>query len=239
MKRITIALSGFLFLSSCAELQGVINNYPSSEQTTGKTLSSLDISNGLKQALEFGIVSGVDVLSQKDGYYTNQLVKILLPQELREVDQVLRSIGLGSLADEGLKLLNRAAEQAVSEAKPIFISAVKNLTFADAASILAGNDDAATQYLKRHTTQQLVVAFSPKIKASLDQVGANDIWRQIINKYNSIPFVDAVNPDLTQYVTEQAINGLFIQIAQKERDIRTKISQRTTPLLQKVFSNQN
>lgn len=198
----------------------------------------MDISNGLKQALELGVSSGVDLLSQQNGYYSNNLVKILLPEQLQKVDKTLRSIGLSSLADEGLKLLNRAAENAVSEAKPIFVSAIKNLTFADATAILMGNQNAATEYLKKQTTTQLIGAFSPKIKASLDQVGANDVWTQIITKYNSLPLVTPVNTDLTGYVTEKAINGLFIQIAQKELDIRQNISARTTPLLQKVFAKQ-
>lgn len=235
MRKITIVLCVSFILGGCAELQNVVNNFPT---TNSENVSTLDISNGLKQALELGVSSGVDLLSQQNGYYSNNLVKILLPEQLQKVDKTLRSIGLSSLADEGLKLLNRAAENAVSEAKPIFVSAIKNLTFADATAILMGNQNAATEYLKKQTTTQLIGAFSPKIKASLDQVGANDVWTQIISKYNSLPLVTPVNTDLTGYVTEKAINGLFIQIAQKELDIRQNISARTTPLLQKVFAKQ-
>lgn len=237
MKKKIFVLSSFLLLTGCAELQTVMQNLPNIEQGNGG-LSSLDISNGLKQALELGVSQGVDLLSKKNGYYDNNLVKILLPEQLQKVDKTLRQIGLGSLADQGIKLLNTAAEDAVNEAKPIFINAIKNLTFSDAAAILVGNKDAATQYLQKTTTSQLVNAFSPKIKASLDKVGANEIWSQIMSKYNAIPFVNQVNADLTGYVTEKAIDGLFLQIAQKEEDIRTNISARTTPLLQKVFSKQ-
>ena len=237
MKKKIFVLSSFLLLTGCAELQTVMQNLPNIEQGNGG-LSSLDISNGLKQALELGVSQGVDLLSKKNGYYDNNLVKILLPEQLQKVDKTLRQIGLGSLADQGIKLLNTAAEDAVNEAKPIFISAIKNLTFSDAAAILAGNKDAATQYLQKTTTSQLVNAFSPKIKASLDKVGANEIWLQIMSKYNAIPFVNQVNADLTGYVTEKAIDGLFLQVAKKEEDIRTNISARTTPLLQKVFSKQ-
>ena len=215
-----------------------MQNLPNNIEQGNGGLSSLDISNGLKQALELGVSQGVDLLSKKNGYYDNNLVKILLPEQLQKVDKTLRQIGLGSLADQGIKLLNTAAEDAVNEAKPIFISAIKNLTFSDAAAILAGNKDAATQYLQKTTTSQLVNAFSPKIKASLDKVGANEIWSQIMSKYNAIPFVNQVNADLTGYVTEKAIDGLFLQVAKKEEDIRTNISARTTPLLQKVFSKQ-
>ena len=233
MKKIVLLVSSFFCLSSCADLQSVMN----STQQSG-ALSSVDISNGLKQALELGIAQGVDLLSQKDGYYGNSLAKILFPEPLQKVDNTLRSIGLGSLADEGVKLLNRAAEDAVTEAKPIFIKAVKNLSFSDATAILTGGKNAATDYLKKTTTQSLVQAFSPKIQTSLGKVGADQVWESIIDKYNAVPLVTKVNPDLTSYVTEKAIDGLFLQIAQKEEDIRTNVASRTTPLLQKVFAKQ-
>jgi hypothetical protein len=233
MKKIVLLVSSFFCLSSCADLQTIMNN-----TQQGGALSSLDISNGLKQALEIGISQGVELLSQKDGYYGNSLAKILFPEPLQKVDKTLRSIGLGSLADEGVKLLNRAAEDAVTQAKPIFINAVKNLSFSDATAILTGGKNAATEYLKSTTTQSLVQAFSPKIEASLSKVGADQVWNNIITKYNSIPLVTKVEPNLTSYVTEKAIDGLFLQIAQKEEDIRTNISSRTTPLLQKVFAKQ-
>ena len=233
MKKIVLLVSSFFCLSSCADLQSIMNN----TQQSG-ALSSVDISNGLKQALELGIAQGVDLLSQKDGYYGNSLAKILFPEPLQKVDNTLRSIGLGSLADEGVKLLNRAAEDAVTEAKPIFINAVKNLSFSDATAILTSGKNAATDYLKKTTTQSLIQAFSPKIQASLGKVGADQVWSSIIDKYNAVPLVTKVNPDLTSYVTEKAIDGLFLQIAQKEEDIRTNIGSRTTPLLQKVFAKQ-
>ena len=233
MKKIVLLVSSFFCLSSCADLQSIMN----STQQSG-ALSSVDISNGLKQALELGIAQGVDLLSQKDGYYGNSLAKILFPEPLQKVDNTLRSIGLGSLADEGVKLLNRAAEDAVTEAKPIFINAVKNLSFSDATAILTGGKNAATDYLKKTTTQSLIQAFSPKIQASLGKVGADQVWSSIIDKYNAVPLVTKVNPDLTSYVTEKAIDGLFLQSAQKEEDIRTNIGSRTTPLLQKVFAKQ-
>ena len=236
MKKIVLLVSSIFCLSSCADLQTIMNN---TQQSSGSSaLSSLDISNGLKQALELGIAQGVDLLSQKDGYYGNSLAKILFPEPLQKVDNTLRSIGLGSLSDEGVKLLNRAAEDAVTEAKPIFINAVKNLSFSDATAILTGGKNAATDYLKKTTTQSLIQAFSPKIQASLGKVGADQVWSSIIDKYNAVPLVTKVNPDLTSYVTEKAIDGLFLQIAQKEEDIRTNVASRTTPLLQKVFAKQ-
>lgn len=239
MKKIYICI-GLLLLTSCAELQSVVKNI-TTEHTTknsnGSQLSVADVSGGLKQALELGVAAGVDMLSQKEGYFKNEMVRILLPSELKKVDETLRRIGLGSLADQGLKVLNQAAEEAVHQAKPIFVSAIKNLSFVDAMAILSGNKNAATEYLKQQTNAQLVQAFQPKIEQSLERTGANLVWKNIIGKYNEIPFVKPVQPNLTSYVTEKAIDGLFLQIEQKEAEIRQNVSARTTPLLQKVFGN--
>ena len=206
---------------------------------TGQPVSEKEIVLGLKQALEFGVVEGVAQLNREDGYFKDEAVKILLPEELKKVDDALRKIGLSSLADEGLKVLNRAAEDAVAEAKPIFINTIKEFTFADAKEILISeNDLAATLYLQQKTTSQLQQAFTPKIQTSLSKVGADKIWEQIINRYNTLPLVKPVNPDLTEYVTEQAIEGLFVKVGDKEKEIRNAVSARTTRLLQKVFALQ-
>lgn len=197
------------------------------------------MASGLKQALELGVSSGVDLLSKDGGFFKDQAVRILLPEELQKVDKALRSIGLSSLADQGLKVLNQAAESAVSEAKPIFLSAIQNMTFTDAMNILKGDNTAATTYLKNTTSTALASAFAPKVQASLSQVGADKVWENIINKYNQIPFVNPVESNLSQYVTQQAINGLFVKIGDKEKDIRTNVAARTTPLLQSVFGMQD
>lgn len=218
-------------LNGCNELQQVIN------ATTSNT--GFNIAGGLKEALEVGVSSGVDVLSQNGGYFKDQAVRILLPDELKKVDTALRSIGLGALADEGLKVLNQAAEEAVSQAKPIFISAIKNMTIDDAMGILKGDNLAATNYLKKSTFSALESAFAPKIQASLSSVGADKIWANLIQKYNQIPFVKPIEANLTNYVTTQAINGLFVKIGDKEKEIRTDISARTTPLLKSVFALQD
>lgn len=220
---------------SCGELQQVIDTLP---QDTG-VLSNADIAAGLRQALDFGIEKQVTKLTEKDGFYKNELVKILLPEELQKVDKTLRDIGLGSLADEGLKVLNRAAEDAVKEATPIFVDAVKGITFNDAKNILLGNDNAATQYLEGRTETALYDKFHPVIKNSFSKVGADQIWTNIINKYNNVPFTKDVNPDLTDYVTNEALKGVYTMIAVEEKEIRTKVSSRTTALLQKVFKLQD
>ncbi|PKV52374.1 uncharacterized protein DUF4197 [Aquimarina sp. MAR_2010_214] len=237
MKQIFIILAIFL-LSSCAELQQVVNNLPQTT-TGGFGLSNVDISNGLRQALDNGIDKQVTKLTQKDGFYRNQLVKILLPQELRKVDKTLRDVGLSKLADEGLKAINRAAEDAVKEATPIFVGAVKQITFNDAKQILLGNDRAATQYLENKTRSQLYQKFNPVINKSFSKVGADKIWSNIIRKYNAIPLTNNVNPDLTDYVTGEALKGVYAMIAVEEKEIRTKLSSRTTDLLRRVFALQD
>lgn len=227
-------LFSILVCTSCAELQQAVNSLPNQ---TG--MDSATIARGLRQALDFGINKQVTKLTKEDGFYRNQLVKILLPEELRKVDQTLRDIGLGSLADEGLKVLNRAAEDAVKEATPIFVDAVKNITFSDAKNILLGPDNAATNYLEQHTNRALYAKFRPVIQNSFSKVGADQIWNNIINRYNAVPFVTKVNPDLTDYVTRKAMDGVFTMIAVEEKDIRNNISARSTNLLRQVFALQD
>ncbi|WP_034259152.1 DUF4197 domain-containing protein [Aequorivita capsosiphonis] len=223
-------------LLSCAELQQVANNLPNQ---TGVGMDSAQIANGLRQALDKGIEKQVTKLTKPDGFYKNQLVKIMLPQELQKVDQTLRDIGLGSLADEGLKVLNRAAEDAVNEATPIFVSAVKGINFSDAKNILLGPDNAATNYLQQRTNTALYTKFNPVIKNSFSKVGADQIWSNIITKYNSVPFVTKVNPDLTDYVTNEALSGVYKMISVEEKEIRSSVSARTTTLLKQVFALQD
>lgn len=233
-----LLLTGITF-QSCTELQQIASQMPTDTSTAGiGGTTSLRISQGLKQALEFGVQEGVQTLGQKDGYFGNSMTKILLPQELQKVDKTLRDIGLGSLADEGLKLLNRAAEDAVTEAAPIFTNAITTMTFNDAKGILLGGDNSATQYLQSKTSTQLFTAFEPKVQNSLGKVGADKIWNQIITKYNTFTGQN-VTTDLNAYVTEQAINGVFKMVAEKESGIRNNIGMRTTPLLQEVFGLQD
>src|SRR5690606_7727703 len=221
-KKIFIFCSVFTVLS-CAELQQVVNTLPNQ---TGIGMDPTTIANGLRQALDFGIDKQVTKLTQKDGFYKNQLVKIILPQELQKVDQTLRDIGLGSLADEGLKALNRAAEDAVKEATPIFVKAVTDITFTDAKNILLGPDNAATSYLQQRTNTALYSKFNPVIQRSFSKVGADQIWANIINRYNSVPFVTKVNPDLTDYVTNEALDGVYKMISIEEKEIRNNLSSR-------------
>jgi hypothetical protein len=233
IKKILVLLIAIQFVG-CAELQNVINQLPN-----GVGLSQEQIGTGLKQALDNGIKNQVSKLTSQDGFYKNDLVKILLPKELQVVDAGLRKIGLSNLADEGIKVLNRAAEDAVKTATPIFVNAVKEITFNDAENILLGNENAATNYLQTKTSENLYRSFNPVINDSFSRVGADKIWANLISKYNTIPFVAKVNPDLTSYVTNQALKGVFTMIEIEEKGIREKVSLRTTTLLKQVFALQD
>ncbi len=222
-----------LQITSCDVLEQVL------EGVGGMGVSDLEIAGGLKEALGNGVSNQVTTLGFKDGFFKNEMVKILLPQELQKVDKALRSIGLSSLANEGLKVLNRAAENAVKEAIPIFKNAIVNMTFNDAKNILMGPQDAATQYLQYATSNSLQEKFAPIIQGSFQKVGADRIWNNVITKYNQIPFVQKVNPDLTGYTTEQAMKGVFKMVAVEEQKIRTNIKSRSSDLLRRVFSLQD
>ncbi|MDR6967739.1 hypothetical protein J2X31_001751 [Flavobacterium arsenatis] len=233
MKKIILVALVFT-LSGCAELQQIANQYPELG-----TLGNADIAAGLKEALNNGITKQVSKLTATDGFYKNQAVKILLPAELQKVDKGLRDIGLSSLADEGLKVLNRAAEDAVKEATPIFVGAVKNMTFTDAKNILMGSNNSATMYLQSSTTTSLYSKFNPVVKNSLGKVGADKVWANIITKYNAIPLTADVNPDLNDYVTNKALEGVFKMVAVEEKEIRTNLNARTSDLLKRVFAMQD
>jgi hypothetical protein len=234
MKKITLSLVAF-GLFGCAEMQQVLDQLP---QGTG-VLSQAEIGNGLKEALNNGITKQVSKLTATDGFFKNEAVKILLPEELQIVDKKLRQIGMGKLADEGLKVINRAAEDAVKEATPIFVDAVKQMTFTDAKNILMGNESSATTYLQNTTSTALYTKFNPEIKKSYTKVGADKVWKEIITKYNSIPLVKKVNPDLTDYTTNKAMEGVFKMIAVEEKNIRTNLASRSSDLLRKVFALQD
>ncbi|WP_293871288.1 DUF4197 domain-containing protein [Flavobacterium sp.] len=240
--KIKLALLVFLPLlgfSQIKVLDQIKKNIPTKIPTSTKILSSIDISNGLKEALNNGIQKQVTKLTAVDGFYKNDLVKIMLPEELQKVDNTLRTLGLSSLADEGILMLNRAAENAVKESTPIFVDAVKNMSFTDAKNILMGNENAATDYLKSSTTTPLYAKFNPIIQASFAKVGADRVWNSIIKKYNSIPLMGKVNPDLTDYTTNKALEGVFKMIALEEKDIRNNLNSRTSNLLKKVFAKQD
>ncbi len=198
--------------------------------------SPFEIGNGLKQALEQGTSKSSDQLSQLNGFFGNAAIKILFPPQAQKVEKTLRKLGFNKLCDNVILSFNRAAEDAAKQAKPIFIHAIKQMTLQDVTNILLGSQDAATQYFKRTTTQQLMLSFKPVVQASLEKTGATRYYGDAANQYNQVPFVRKVNPDISDYVTQKAIDGLFYQIALEELNIRKNIGARSTPLLQKVFA---
>ncbi|GGE42829.1 hypothetical protein GCM10010832_23450 [Psychroflexus planctonicus] len=223
-----------IFASSCAELQQIAD-----EAMQDQTLTNADISSGLKQALRQGVQDRVSDLANENGFLNNDLVKITLPDELKRLDNTLRNVGLGNLADEGIKMLNRAAEDAVSEATPIFLNAIRDLSITDARDILLGKDVAATNYLKTQTQNELYQRFQPIIENSFAKVGADQVWTNMINRYNQIPLTQNVNPDLTDYVTQEALKGVFVMLEIEEKQIRESIGMRKTDLMRKVFALQD
>jgi hypothetical protein len=235
MKKVIILLATLPLFSGCAEMQQVINQLPQAQGI----LSQAEIASGLKEALNNGIDKQVVKLTAIDGFYKNEMVKILLPEELKKVDKGLRDIGMSKLADEGLKVINRAAEDAVKESTPIFVDAIKGMTFTDAKNILLGDERSATTYLQNSTSTALYAKFNPVIKNSFAKVGADKVWTNIITKYNSIPLVKKVNPDLTDYTTNKAMEGVFKMVAVEEKNIRTNLASRTSDLLKRVFALQD
>ena len=204
----------------------------------GKPLSAEEVAQGLKEALTNGISKGSDLTSKMDGYFKNPEIKIPFPPDVKKVETRLRQMGLGSEVDKFVLSLNRGAEDAAKEAKPIFVAAIKQMTIDDAFSILKGEPDAATQFLKKTTTAQLKEKFKPVVQKSLDKVSATQYYGDLVGTYNKIPLVQKVNPDLNEYATDMAIQGLFIMIAKEEKSIRQDPLARTSDLLKRVFGSQ-
>ncbi|NOT37377.1 MAG: DUF4197 domain-containing protein [Saprospiraceae bacterium] len=229
----TLILSSLLFSSCDAQLGKLLKKVGLEE------LSTTDVANGLKEALTQGTGKGADLLSAKDGYFKSAY-KILLPEEAKTICSKLSIIpGFTNIENDVIEKLNRAAEDAATKAKPIFISAIKQMTIQDAWNILKGEKDAATQYLNRTTNQALYNEFKPVITSSMEKVGALQLWSSAVTKYNQIPLVKKLNPDMSDYVTNKALEGLFRKIAEEELNIRTNLGARTSDLLKKVFSKQD
>ena len=198
-------------------------------------LSESEIANGLKEALRVGISNGSAQASKTDGYYKNEYIKILFPPDAQRVEQRLRQIGLGNEVDRFILSLNRAAEDAAKKSKPIFINAITSMTITDAVGILRGADTSATAYLRRTTNDQLYNSFYPVVDSTLNLNDATRYYADLVNTYNKLPFVQKVNPDLKQYATQKAIDGLFVLIAEEEKKIRKDPAARVNDILRRVF----
>ena len=201
-----------------------------------KKLSNDDIINGLKEALSVGAQNTSKNLGQTDGFFKNAALKILMPAEALKAEKTLRQIGMGSLVDKAILSMNRAAEDAAGGISTIFINAIKQMTVTDGLKILQGGDFAATEYLKKTTTAQLTEKMRPVIEASLAKVNATSYWKDVFTAYNKVSFSkQLVNTDLSAYVTEKSMSGIFYSIGQEEQKIRKDPAAQVTDLLKKVF----
>jgi RNA binding exosome subunit len=229
MKRyLLLFLSVALLSTGCGSLSG-LPGYPG-------TYTESEAAEGIRQALSQGTTSAILNLNKQDGFFGNQAYKLFLPPDASKIEYTLRDLGLGNIVDRAILQINRSAETAVGEAKPIFVDAIKQMTIADAINIVKGQRDAATQYFKDKTTDKLIVAFSPIIKQALDRTNATRYYGDAVNAYNKLPTTfNKINPDLPSYVTQKAVAALFDQIAQEEANIRANPSARGTEILKKVF----
>ncbi len=229
-----IFLGILMFGCTAQQIQQTLDSYLGSDQ-----LSTEEVASGLKEALIKGISEGSASASKLNGYLGNPQIKIPFPPDVQRVEDKLRSIGLDKQVDQFIETLNRGAEEAAKEAKPIFVTAIRSMTIQDAWDILKGQDDAATQYLVRTTSDQLRGKFKPVIGNALDKTNATKYYGDIINTYNKVPFVDKVDPDLENYATQKALDGLFFLIAKEEQKIREDPLARTSDLLKRVFKEQD
>jgi len=240
MYRLKIIFSILLFIASTSvyaqfgKLVDKAKSTVSNGSTSGANPS--EIATALKQALEIGASKSADLLSTNNGFFGNQAVKILFPPEAQKAEVTLRKLGLNQLCDDAILSFNRAAEDAAKTAKPIFVTAVKNMTVKDATAVLMGSNDAATTYFKNSTTDSLKNIFSPIIEESIEKVGVTKYYGAVVDRYNKVPLVTKLNPDLKAYITEKAIEGLFEEIAKEELKIRENRAFRTTEIMQKVFA---
>jgi hypothetical protein len=240
MKRIVLPL---LLLTSVASFSqsgllkkasGLLN-----KATSGSTsLSNDDIVAGLKEALSVGATNSATKLSAVDGFFANAAIKVLMPPEAQKVETALRAAGMGKLVDNAILSMNRAAEEASKSAAPIFVNAVKSMSFQDALGILKGSDTAATGYLRGKTVSALTTAFRPVIDTALQKTSATSYWKTVFDAYNKLPLVrNKINPDLAGYVTEKSLSGMFFQVAQEEQKIRKDPAARVSDILKKVFGS--
>lgn len=217
-------------LKSAGDILGSMSEKPVTQQEAGQ---------GLQAALLKGIQEGAAALSASGGYLNAPEFRIPLPQEAQIVEKRLRDLGLDRQVDRVITSLNHAAEEAAKESVPVFESVIKQLTFADALAIVKGDKNAATEFLKEKTYAELQQRYQSPIKQALDKVEATAYWGEIMTRYNSIPFVDKVNPDLEAYVTEKALDGLFTMVQREEAAIRENPAARTSEILRRVFSLQD
>ncbi|MDH3649317.1 MAG: DUF4197 domain-containing protein [Saprospiraceae bacterium] len=240
MFRLSILILLVITFSSSTEAQRLGDLIGKAKKVlSGEKLTEEEVGAGLKEALNVGTGQAVDFLSAEDGYHTS-IYKILLPEEAQGVVRKLSMVpGFGNLETNLVERMNRGAELAAAQAKPIFLGAIKALTFQYVMKILSGERDAATRYLELKTYDQLYDQFLPIIRSALDEVNATDLWRDAVTAYNKLPLVKKTNPELDDHVTDKALFGMFGLIEKKEEGIRSDVNQRSSDLLRKVFAQQD
>ncbi|MBK5270612.1 MAG: DUF4197 domain-containing protein, partial [Bacteroidia bacterium] len=226
----------FAFVSTKAFSQITLPKIFSNKSKGGAGITENEAGLGIKDALTQGVTTAVLHLNKTDGFFGNELYKMLLPPDAKKIDNTLRNLGMGAQVDKAILAINRGAEDAVGFAKPIFVDAIKEMTLPDALNIIRGPKDAATTYFKEKTKQKLVVAFTPSIQSSLEKTDATKYYSDIVTTYNKLPTTfKKINPDLTGYVVGKAVDALFDQVAKEEANIRANPVARTTDILKKVF----
>jgi hypothetical protein len=233
-----LVVSLFILLTAfpaSAQLDRLLKSLGGSE--TGSGLSDVKIGSGLKEALKIGTENAVSFTGKKDGFFLNQAIKILMPEKLRTFEKGLRAVGYGPQVDEFVLSMNRSAEKATPFAKQIFWDAIGEMTFEDVRKILSGNDTAATDYFKGKTTSKLTDVFKPIVSNAMNEVGVTRQYKELVGRYESIPFVKKESFDLDQYVVTKALDGLFHIVGEEESKIRKNPTARTTDLLKEVFGS--
>jgi hypothetical protein len=234
MKKIILIGIFTILLLGCAEMSSVLEEY---NKTNGGTVSltNSEVISGLREALTIGTNNSTSLTSKLDGFYKNPEIFIPFPPEAIKVKEKVEALGMKKQVDEFVMTMNRSAETASKEAAPIFINAIKGMTISDGFSILRGEDNAATTYLKNKTSVQLKGKFNPIVKNAISQVKVTKYWNPIINTYNKIPFIEKQNPNLEDYITSKAMDGLFHMIEKEEKKIRKDPLARVTDILKRVF----
>lgn len=228
LKNILLIGLAMFSLSSC----DVLTNLPQ----TSATVTQTEAAQAIREALDQGTGKGIGFLNKPDGFFGNEAYKLFLPPDARRIENTLRQVGFTSLVDKTILQINRAAEDAVGSARPVFLDAIRQMTITDAINIVKGPRDAATQYFREKTTDKLVAAFLPIIKSSLDKFEATRYYADLVNTYNGFPTtLNKINPDLPSYVAGKAVDALFDQVAKEEVNIRSNPVARTTEILKKVF----
>jgi hypothetical protein len=233
MKKYLLILALSFSFISCETLSGL--------PTTSSTgISQAEAAQGIREALEQGVGKGISVLNKENGFFGNEFYKVLLPPEAQKIETTLRNLGMGSMVDRAIMQINRAAEDAVGYARPIFVDAITQMTIADALNIVRGPKDAATQYFRTKTTDRLIAAFSPIVKQSLEKFSATKYYGDVVSTYNNFPTtINKLNPDLPGYVVSKAVSALFDQVSKEEDNIRSNAAARTTEILKRVFGKKS